>query len=69
MPVTLPDAHGIAALILTIFALILFSRDRIPLETSCLLILALLVTGFQLFPYSHDGVRIRATDFFSGFRP
>jgi len=67
LPVTLPDAHGIAALILTVFALILFSRDRIPLETSCLLILALLVTGFELFPYTHDGVRVRAADFFSGF--
>ena len=66
LPVTLPDAHGIAALILTVFALILFSRDRIPLETSCLLILALLVTGFELFPYTHDGVRVRAADFFSG---
>ncbi|MGB5211171.1 MAG: SLC13 family permease [Gammaproteobacteria bacterium] len=67
MPVTLPDAHGIAALALTILALILFSRDRIPLETSCLVVLTLLVVGFQVFPYTHDGARVRAADFFTGF--
>ena len=63
-----PDAHGIAVLLLTVVALYLFTRDNIPLESSSLAILILLVTGFQLFPYVKDGeVAIRAVDFFAGF--
>jgi len=67
LPTVLPDAHGIAVLGLTIVALILFSRDRIPMETSCLVILSLLVLGFQLFPYRFDGKLIQSTEFFRGF--
>ena len=63
-----PDAHGIAVLLLTVVALYLFTRDNIPLESSSLAILIILVTGFQLFPYVKDGeVAIRAVDFFAGF--
>lgn len=67
MPITLPDAHGIAVLGLTVFALILFSRERIPMETSCLIVLAALVIMFQVWPYSHEGVRVAPTEFFRGF--
>ena len=67
MPISLPDAHGTAALALTVFALFLFSRDRIPLETSSMIILALLVLIFELFPYSRGGEFIEAQDFFVGF--
>ena len=45
------DAHGIAVLILTVVALFLFTRDNIPLESSSLAILIILVAGFQLFPF------------------
>lgn len=38
---------------LTIVALVLFSRDRIPLETSCLAVLVALITVFFLFPYDN----------------
>ncbi len=63
-----PDAHGIAVLILTVVALYLFTRDHIPLESSSLAILIILVAGFQLFPYTKDGeVALRAVDFFAGF--
>jgi di/tricarboxylate transporter len=63
-----PDAHGIAVLILTILALILFTRDNIPLESSSLAILILLVAGFQLVPYTKDGeVILSSIDFFAGF--
>ncbi|MDX1515507.1 MAG: SLC13 family permease [Woeseiaceae bacterium] len=66
-PVTL-DAHGVAVLILTAVALFLFTRDQIPLESSSLTILILLVAGFTLFPYEKDGeVVLRAVDFFAGF--
>lgn len=62
------DAHGIAVLILTVVALFLFTRDRIPLESSSLAILIVLVAGFQLFPYLREGERILApVDFFAGF--
>jgi len=63
-----PDAHGIAVLVLTILALFLFTRDRIPLESSSLAILIILVTGFELVPYvTADGERLGAADFFAGF--
>lgn len=67
MPIT-PDAHGIAVLILTVVALFLFTRDQIPLESSSLAILSILVVGFALFPYQHDGVTVLGpVDFFAGF--
>jgi len=63
-----PDAHGIAVLILTVVALFLFTRDRIPLESSSLIILILLVAGFALVPYEKDGVTLLGPgDFFAGF--
>jgi di/tricarboxylate transporter len=63
-----PDAHGFAVLILTVLALFLFTRDRIPLESSSLAILIILVAGFELVPYVQDGERLlRPADFFSGF--
>ena len=66
-PITI-DAHGIAVLLLTVVALFLFTRDRIPLESSSLAILVILLTGFALFPYEKNGeVILRATDFFAGF--
>ncbi|MCH7830829.1 MAG: SLC13 family permease [Proteobacteria bacterium] len=63
-----PDAHGIAVLILTVFALFLFTRDSIPLESSSLVIFIALVAGFQLFPYEKAGeVLLGPVDFFAGF--
>jgi len=63
-----PDAHGIAVLALTVIALFLFTRDRIPLESSSLAILIFLVAGFQLFPYVQDGVAVLGPgDFFASF--
>jgi len=62
-----PDAHGIAVLLLTAVALFLFTRDKIPLETSSLAVLIVLVAGFQLFPYDKGGVSLGAADFFAGF--
>ncbi len=66
-PIT-PDAHGIAVLLLTALALFLFTRDRIPLESSSLTILIVLVVGFELIPYVRDGERVLGpVDFFAGF--
>ena len=49
------DVHGIAVLVLTVVALYLFTRDNIPLESSSLTILIILVAGFELFQYERDG--------------
>ena len=62
-----PDAHTFAVLILIVVALYLFTRDRIPLESSCLLILIALVVGFEIFPYSRNGLELHTEEFFLGF--
>ncbi|MBT5297609.1 MAG: SLC13 family permease [Rhodospirillaceae bacterium] len=62
-----PDAHGIAVLVLIAIALVLFTRDRIPLETSSLAVLVLLVAGFELFPYASGAKSVHAIDLFLGF--
>ncbi|MFT5320246.1 MAG: di/tricarboxylate transporter [Pseudohongiellaceae bacterium] len=61
------NPHSAAVLLLTVVALFLFTRDKIPLETSSLFVLAILAAGFELFPYSQDGETLHAVDFFSGF--
>lgn len=63
----LPDTHGLAVLLLVVVALALFTRERIPLETSSLAVLVLLTAGFELFPYVADSGQLHAIDFFSGF--
>ena len=66
-PISL-GAHGIAVLVLTVVALFLFTRDRIPLESSSHTILIILVAGFELFPYERGGeVVLSPVDFFAGF--
>lgn len=67
MPAATPDIHGVAVLLLTAVALFLFTRDRLPLETSSLAILIILVAGFQIFPYEKPGVSLGPVDFFAGF--
>ena len=62
-----PDQHAIAVLILSVIALILFTRERIPLETSSLLVIASLAIGFELFPYEYNGYTLSTMQLFSGF--
>jgi len=63
----IPDYHGIAVLALTGVALILFTRDKIPLESTSFIVLLLLIGGFQLFPYPLSGDTFGRLDFFAGF--
>lgn len=67
----MPENHAIAVLVLTIFALFLFTRDKIPLQTSAFIVLCLLALGFSAFPYEQhiDGEKIlvNPVDFFHGF--
>lgn len=59
----LPNYHAIATMSLTVVALYLFSRDWLPLELSSLGLLAVMTTGFALFPYQE----FEPTLLFSGF--
>ena len=66
--VTSPEPHTIAVLILTLVALILFTREKIPLQTSSLFVLCVLILGFELFPYQlPDGSILNTKLFFAGF--
>jgi len=59
----LPEPHALAVILLTVITLILFTRERIPLETTGLTVLVLLLVGFYLFPYGD----IQPADFFGSF--
>jgi di/tricarboxylate transporter len=65
----LPDGHTLFVLAATVFALYLFTRDRLPLEASGLAILTLLIVFFEMFPYDGDGdgEAFSATSMLSGF--
>ncbi len=63
----LPDHHALAVLALTAVALFLFTRERIPLETSSLVVLVLLTIGFEWFPYETGTGTLHPVNFFSGF--
>jgi di/tricarboxylate transporter len=65
--VTSVNNHSIAIMILTLLALFLFTREKIPLETSSLFIIVSLTVGFTVFPYEYKNTTIHALDFFSGF--
>ncbi|MGI9304495.1 MAG: SLC13 family permease [Gammaproteobacteria bacterium] len=64
----IPGPHAVAVLVLTVVALYLFTRERVPLESSSLLVLVALAVGFELFPYRGTGGNVlHAHDFFLGF--
>jgi len=65
--VSLPDMHGIFVLILMVCALILFTREKIALETSSLAIFTILLVVFEVYPYYVEGERLHAIEFFKGF--
>lgn len=60
--------HAIAVMILIVIALVLYTRDSIPYETTSLLVLVSLIVGFQLFPYvGPDGQELAPSEFLLGF--
>lgn len=67
LELALPNSHALAVMILIIGALILFTRESIPLQTTSLLVLVALTIGFTLFPFEVDGRPLQASDFFLGF--
>lgn len=62
-----PNVHALAVLLLTLLALFLFTREKIPLESSSFLVLIVLAVGFEIFPFQVDGSVLHAVDFFHGF--
>lgn len=63
-----PQPHTIGVLVLTVVALVLFTRENISLETSSFFVLCMLVIGFQIFPYvKSNGEVFPVSSFFLGF--
>jgi len=67
MEFALPNSHALAVMILIVVALVLFTRESIPLQTTSLLVLVSLTVGFTLFPYVSEGKTLQPSDFFLGF--
>ena len=67
LELALPNMHALAVMVMILVALVLFTRDQIPLETTSLVVLVALAIGFQVFPYEADGQVIMPSDFFLGF--
>jgi len=61
------NSHAIAVMSLTLFAFILFTKDKFPIETSSLIIIVALTVGFSLFPYIDNNEALHPLEFFSGF--
>ena len=59
----IPNPHALASMLLTVIALILFSRKRLRLEITSLGLICILAMGFSIFPFGN----LRPTAFFSGF--
>lgn len=65
--IALPDTHALAVIGLALFALVVLTRPSVPQESTSLMVLMLLVLGFELFPYEGpDGV-VQASAFLSVF--
>lgn len=63
----IPNLHALFALLMLAIALYLFTRPRLALEISSIIILAILALAFSLFPFSSDGHEFEAIEFFHGF--
>lgn len=62
------NEHAIWTMVLTALALFLFTRERLPLETTSLVVIVALTVGFTLFPYTDtEGRVLQPTSFFTGF--
>lgn len=62
-----PNHHALFVLVLVAVALLLFSNERVALETSALLVLVALVLYFGVRPFTVAGHTFSALRLFSGF--
>jgi di/tricarboxylate transporter len=67
LELALPNTHALAVMALIIVALVLFTRDTIPLQTTSLVVLVSLTAGFALFPFESNGEVLHPSEFFLGF--
>ncbi len=67
LELALPNMHALAVMIMILVALVLFTRESIPMETTSLVVLVALAIGFQIFPFEAEGEIIKPSDFFLGF--
>jgi len=63
----IPNTHAMVMLLMTGVALFLFTREKIPLESSSLAILMMVVLGFEVFPFENSRGSIEPMEFFYGF--
>jgi len=63
----LPDTHGLAVIGLALFALVALTRPGVPQESTSLMVLMLLVLGFELFPYEGSAGTLHAGAFLAMF--
>ncbi len=63
----LPSPHALAAIVLALFAIFLYTRERLPLESSSFFILCVILLWFESYPIDYGGERVRAGDILSGF--
>ena len=63
----LPDTHGLAVIGLALFALVALTRPAVPQESTSLMVLMLLVLGFELFPYAGPAGAVDAGRFLAVF--
>jgi di/tricarboxylate transporter len=63
----IPNEHALAMLLLTALALVLFTRERISLESSSLFVLVIIPIGFEIFPFTGEHGRVDSHAFFHGF--
>ena len=62
-----PGFHAIVVMIFVLVALILFASERIPLESSSLLIIVFLTFFFELFPFTGKSGPLHYSAFLLGF--
>lgn len=63
----LPDNHGLAVIGLALFALVALTRPAVPQESASLMVLMLLVLGFEIFPYAGPAGTVDAGSFLAVF--
>lgn len=63
----LPSPHALAAIVLALLAIFLYTRERLPLESSSFFILCVILLWFETYAIDYGGERVRAGDILSGF--
>lgn len=62
-----PSPHAIFAIFIAVFAIFLYTREKLSLESSSFFILGVILLWFELYSIDYDGKRVRAGDFLAGF--